>query len=175
MQCEIKFMEKNLEGGQALIKFKKLAEDIRVCMFITQSVDTADTDHTRPMSTVEVEENGTLWFYTDVRSIKAEEVNKERIVHLVYSHPGKESFMDVWGTARIVKDQQQIKDKWSPLLKAWFPNGVDDPNIALLRVEPIKSYYWDAEAGKMMSFIKMAAAAITGKRIGEDAEGRLAI
>jgi general stress protein 26 len=168
-------MKKNLENDEALKKFKKLAEDIRMCMFITHSLDTADTDHTRPMSTVEVEEDGTLWFYTDIRSIKVEEVNKERTVHLVYSHPGKESFMDVWGTGRIVKDQQQIKDKWTPFLKAWFPNGSDDPNIALLQIKPIKSYYWDAEAGKMVSFIKMAAAAITGKKIGEDAEGRLAI
>ncbi len=166
-------MEKNLQDKEALAKFKKLAEDVRVCMFITNT--NSNDEHTRPMSTIEVEENGTLWFYTDIRSIKVEEVATEHQVHLTYAHPGKESYMDVWGTATIVTDKKQIKDKWSAFLKAWFPNGVDDPNIALLKIVPNESYYWDSESGKMVQFIKIAVAAITGKQIAEGAEGKLTL
>ena len=129
----------------------------------------------RPMSTIEVEKNATLWFFTDIRSIKVEEVSKQREVHLVYAHPGKESYMDVWGSATIITDKQSIKDKWSPIVKAWFPNGVDDPNIALLKVTPYDVYYWDAETGKMISFLKIAASAVTGKKLSEGAEGKLVL
>ena len=165
-------MEKHLSDTEALKKFNKLVNDINVCMFITEN---KDDEHTRPMATIEVEENGTLWFFTDIRSIKVEEVSTQREVHLVYAHPGKESYMDVWGSAQVVTDKQSIKDKWSPIVKAWFPNGVDDPNIALLKVTPYNIYYWDAETGKMVSFLKIAASAVTGKKLAEGAEGKLVL
>jgi general stress protein 26 len=166
-------MEKNLDSKEAINKFKKLVEDIRICMFITET--TSDREHTRPMATIEVEDDGTLWFFTDIRSIKVEEVVKERIVHLVYAHPGKSSYLDVWGSASVVTDKQTMKDKWSPVVKAYFPDGVDDPNISLLKVKPQNVYYWEAETGKMVHFIKQAASIVTGKRLAEGAEGKLNI
>ena len=169
-------MEKNLQNEEALKKFKKLVNEINVCMFITNNANGNGFDHTRPMYTIEVEDNGTLWFFTDIRSIKVEEVSKDQTAHLVYSHPGKESFLDVWGKAEIVTDKQQIKDKWTPMIKAWFPGGIDDPNISLLKVQPNNLYYWDAEAGRMISLLKIIAGAITGnKSVSSDAQGALKI
>ena len=109
-------MEKNLQNEEALKKFKKLVEEIRVCMFITNNQ--SEQDHTRPMSTVDVEDNGTLWFYTDIRSIKVEEVAIDKQVHLTFAHPGKESYVDVQGTSSIVTDKALIKEKWSPVVNA---------------------------------------------------------
>ena len=165
-------MEKNLENAEAAKKFKKLVSDINVCMFITNN---RENNHTRPMATIEVEDDGNLWFFTDVRSIKVEEVSAENKVHLVYAHPGKESYIDVWGKADVITDKKIIKDKWKPLVKAWFPNGVDDPNLALLKVQPNNIYYWDAETGKMVAFLKIAASALTGKQLAEGAEGKLEV
>ncbi len=142
-------------------------------MFITNN---NEDQHTRPMATIEVEENGTLWFFTDVRSVKVDEVSKEADVHLAYAHPGKESYLDVWGKASVVTDRQQIKDKWSPVVKAWFPNGEDDPNLALLKVTPTDNYYWDSESGKMVQFLKMAVAAVSGSpKIAEGAQGTITL
>jgi general stress protein 26 len=79
----------------------------------------------------------------------------------------------VWGSAEIVSDRQQVVDKWSPVVKAWFPDGINDPNLGLLKVQPYEVYYWEAETGKMVQFFKMAAAVVTGKRLAEGAEGSL--
>ena len=167
------FMEKNLDNTQALKKFKELVEEINICMFITNT--TNDREHTRPMATIEVEDNGSLWFYTDVRSIKVEEVTTQHNVHLVYAHPGKSSYLDVWGTAEVITDKQQVVDKWSPVVKAWFPEGVADPNLGLLKVQPYEVYYWEAQSGRMVEFLKMAASVVTGKRLADSAEGLLRI
>jgi general stress protein 26 len=166
-------MEKNLSNEEAVKKFVKLVKAVNVCMFITNN---KEENHTRPMFTIEVEENGTLWFFTDARSVKVEEVSADPTAHLVYAHPGKESYMDVWGQSSVVTDKQTLKDKWSPLVKAWFPDGVDDPNLALLKVTPQDAYYWDAEAGKMVSFLKIIVSAISGKpAFGKDAQGSLKV
>src|SRR5688500_13566233 len=164
-------MEKNLSNTEALTKFKDLVEQINICMFITNT--TGDHEHTRPMATIEVEDDGTLWFYTDVRSIKVKEVHNQHTVHLTYAHPGKEAYLDVWGSAEVVNDRQQVVDKWSPIVKAWFPDGINDPNLGLLKVQPYEVYYWEAETGKMVQFFKMAASVVTGKRLAEGAEGSL--
>lgn len=151
-------------------KFKKLVNEINVCMFITNN---RENDHTRPMATIEVEDNGTLWFYTDIRSIKVEEVSMEKNVHLVYAHPGKESYLDVWGKATVVTDKQTVVDKWSPIVKAWFPDGVNDPNLGMLKVEPSNLYYWDAETGKMVQLLKIAASVVTGTKLADGAQGKI--
>lgn len=165
-------MEKSLQSEEALKKFKKIVEEVRICMFITNQH--SENEHTRPMAAVEVDDQGALWFYTDIRSIKVEEVATQRDVHLTFAHPGKESYMDVWGTGSIVTDRQQIKEKWSPVVKAYFPNGADDPNLALLKVTPTDVYYWESETGKMMQFIKQAAAAVTkNPAVAKSAEGKL--
>jgi general stress protein 26 len=163
-------MEKNLNNAEAAKKFKKLVNEINVCMFITNN---RENNHTRPMATIEVEDDGTLWFYTDIRSIKVEEVSTERKVHLVYAHPGIESYVDVCGNATVITDKQTIVDKWSPIVKAWFPDGIDDPNLGLLKVQPTDIYYWDAETGKMVQFLKIAASVVTGKTLAEGAEGKI--
>ena len=73
-------MEKNLQQEEALKKYRKLVDEVGVCMFIT---DNHESNHTRPMAVIETEDNGTLWVYTDIRSIKVEEVNQDHQVHLV--------------------------------------------------------------------------------------------
>jgi general stress protein 26 len=167
-------MEKNLQSEEALKKYKKLVEDIRVCMFITNNE--SEHEHTRPMYAIEVENDGTLWFFTDIRSIKVEEVATDRQVHLTFAHPGKDSYLDLRGTASVVTDRAKVKEKWSAVAKPWFPGGSDDPNAALLSVKPMRCYYWDNETGKMVHFFKMAAAAVTGKTsVAGSAEGKLSL
>ncbi|HEX2535592.1 MAG TPA: pyridoxamine 5'-phosphate oxidase family protein [Chitinophagaceae bacterium] len=166
-------MEKNLQQNEAVQKFRKLAEEINICMFITHQ---RNDDHTRPMATIEVEADGTLWFFTDIRSIKVDEITKDGEVHLIYSHPGKESYMDVWGEAGVETDRAKIQEKWKPIVKAWFPNGPEDPNLALLRVRPTDVYYWENETGKMVQFFKIATAMVTGNpQVAKGAEGNLSL
>src|SRR5205085_5514123 len=142
-------------------------KDITVCMFITNN---DENDHTRPMATTDIDKDGTLWFFTDIRSIKVEEISMEKNVHLVYAHPGKETYLDLWGTATIKTDKQFIKEKWSPLVKAWFPKGADDQNLALLQVKPKNVYYWDAETGRMTALLKMAVSTLSGTKPASGAE-----
>ncbi|GAA4325911.1 pyridoxamine 5'-phosphate oxidase family protein [Flaviaesturariibacter amylovorans] len=167
-------MEKHLQNEEAQAKLKKLVEEIRVCMFITNADDAVD--HTRPMSVVDVDPDGKLWFFTDIRSIKVEEVEKTHKVHLTFAHPGKESYLDLWGSSHVVTDRAKIKEKFTPMVKPWFPNGPEDPNIALLHVHPERCYYWDAETGKMVQFLKMAVGAVTGNsKIADSTEGKLSL
>jgi hypothetical protein len=48
-------------------------------------------------------------------------------------------------------------------MRTWFPKGVSDPEIALLKVEIDQAEYWDAPSSTMVYVTGYAKAALTGK------------
>jgi len=55
------------------------------------------------------------------------------------------------------------------MANAWF-DGKDDPTVTIIRVEPKDTYYWDTKAGKLVSLISFATAALTGNK-ADDSDG----
>jgi len=166
-------MEKNLERGEALRKLKELAEDIKFCMFAT-----SDANHYlygRPMTTMQVEDNGTIWFFTSDRSKVAGDARGSEPVCLNYASPAKNNYLTVQGQVTLVKDKKKMEELWSPMLKAWFPDGLDSPDIALLRVEPEQAHYWDADASRVEVLFAMIKGAVTGKPDDTGDHGELKI
>ena len=48
------------------------------------------------------------------------------------------------------------------MAKAWFPQGLDDPQLALLRVNIERAEYWDSP-GRAAYLLGIAKATLTGK------------
>lgn len=163
-------MNKSFGREEGLKKLRDMIESIGICMFITKN---NDASHVRPMATIKVDENADLWFFTKRSSPKMDEVQSDEDVQLLYSHPGKDSYVNIEGKAYIETDREKMKALWTPMVKAWFPDGVDDPELSLLRVEVDTAYYWDSGTNKMVSFFKMLTAAVTGREVAEGEEGHL--
>ena len=72
-------------------------------------------------------------------------------------------YVSISGRADLVRDRAKAEELWSPMVKAWFPQGLDDPHLALLRVHVQAAEYWDTANSKMVTLLAMAKAAITGK------------
>jgi general stress protein 26 len=53
---------------------------------------------------------------------------------------------------------------WKPELKAWFPNELDEPDIALLKVNVVKAEYWDAPSSWVAHTIGLVKAIATGEK-----------
>jgi hypothetical protein len=46
----------------------------------------------------------------------------------------------------------------------FYPNGPDDANLGLVRIDVHRGDYWDMKDAKLVRFFKLAAAAIAGVR-----------
>jgi general stress protein 26 len=68
-----------------------------------------------------------------------------------------------------------VEELWSPLVKTWFKEGKDDPNISILKVTPTSAYYWDTEGNRMINFLKMIASVATGKTLVDAQEGNIRV
>ncbi|MFK7936673.1 MAG: pyridoxamine 5'-phosphate oxidase family protein, partial [Saprospiraceae bacterium] len=48
--------------------------------------------------------------------------------------------------------------------KAWFPEGIDSPRLALVEVKAISAVYWDSSSSKIVQLFNMGRAILTGQR-----------
>jgi len=147
-------------GREAAIKtLGEKIQGIRIAMLTT--VETNSELRSRPMAAQDMEFDGELWFFTKADSPKVDEVQRDQQVNLAYANPDKNIYVSISGRAQLVRDQSKMRDLWKPFLKAWFPNGLEDPELALLRVQVTGAEYWD-EPNKAVQLTQIAASALTG-------------
>jgi len=152
------------ERGEAVEKLRQLIKGIDIAMLTT--VDESDgTLRSRPMGTQQVEFDGDLWFFTRASAPKVDEVEHEQQVNVSYADVGHNRYVSVSGTARLVRDHKKNEELWNPVLKAWFPKGLDDPDLALLRIEVNKAEYWDSPSSTLVALAGFVKAIATGKPI----------
>lgn len=161
-----------LENQQGLDKLRELVKEVRICMLCTKHRDHIDS---KPMSTSDIDEDGTIWFFTDEFTEKVEQVEENPQVCLAYSDPSKNSYLSVSGIAGVVHEKGKMEDLWNPMLKAWFPQGLDTPNIALLKINPTHAEFWDSSSSKMVTFFQAIKAGVTGERFDAGEHGTINI
>ena len=144
-------------------QIKKLAEmikDIDFAMLTTVAED--GSLHSRPMSTQRAEFDGDLWFFTRASAPKVGEIEGEHRVNVSYAKPEDQRYVSVSGRAVVVRDRAKIEELWSPALKAWFPEGPDDPDLALLKVSVERAEYWDSPGSALAHALSFVKAIVTG-------------
>ncbi len=163
--------EKELIGKEAVEKFKEIIKHQSVCMMVTKVKD--QPDPSRPMSVGEVDEDGIFWMLTLVTSDKVKDLERDPRCYLYFSNPSDQEFLSAFGTVEVVNDMQRKKDLWSPWVKAWVPDGPEDPDLRALKFRPQDAYYWDTKEGKVVAMVKIAIAALSGGKTGDGGvEGR---
>jgi general stress protein 26 len=163
---------KTLQGTEALDKLRSLATKAENCFFLT-NIKTGIPVSVRPMSVLEVDAEGNLWFMSMKDSLKNKEIAADPFTHLLFQESSNSGFLNIYGITEISTDQEKIDQLWKPLLKVWFQDGKDDLNISLLKVVPTNVYYWDNKHGDVIAFAKMAASVVTGKTMDDSVEGNL--
>lgn len=154
-----------------VVRTWQLIEKVGFCMLA--SFD-GEKIRSRPMAAYVESGEGAIYFLTDKDSDKEEEVAARPQVNLAFADAGAQTYVSVSGRASLSNDRDTIRKIWSPAAKAWW-DGPDDPAIRLLRVEPDEAQYWDSP-GKLRSYVRMAAAALTDARpaMGDNAKVSLA-
>src|ERR1700754_3733983 len=137
----------------------ELMKKIGFAMLVTRD---GDKLRARPMSAYLERENNAIYFLTDARRHKDEEIARNPGINLSFADAGDQKYVSVTGTAVVSNDRAKIKQLFSTPAKAWW-NSADDPNIRVLKITPDDAEYWDSP-GSVIAYVKMATAAVTGSR-----------
>lgn len=150
-----------------------LIKDTRFCMLSHRHTD--GTLHSHPLTTQnkDLGEDGCLYFFVSRSSEVGQRLQQDGNVNLAYANVDKDTWVSVTGTARVSQDMQKKKELFNVMAKAWFPGGVEDPNLELVEVKIEEAEYWNVKENKLLQLLKMGKAAATGTRpkgMGEHAE-----
>ncbi len=130
-----------------IAKLNDLIKDIEFAMMTTVEPD-SDL-RSRPMATQRAEFDGTVWFFTRASDPKVSEIRKDQRVNLSYASKDDNAWVSMSGTAELVRDETRMKDLWQKPLEAYFPDGLEDPDLSLLKVSVNQAEYWDATSNKI--------------------------
>jgi general stress protein 26 len=153
---------------QMIAKVAELIKDINIAMLTTEAED--GMLHSRPMATQKSDFDGTLWFFTGLSTGKVSEIDWNPEVNLSYAEPKDTRYVSLSGSAEILHDRAKIREFWSDIYKAWFPQGIDDPDLCLMKVEVSFAEYWDVPSGKMVQVFGFLKALATGERLKMEGE-----
>ena len=149
-----------------------LIKDMKFGMFTHRHAD--GQLHAHPLTTQNrsLDEAGLLYFFVSKNSELGQRVQADGNVCVTYGDPGKDTWVSISGTARVNDDRATKERLFNPIVKAWFPGGLEDPNLELVEVKINHAEYWNITESKMTQLLKMTTAAVTGTppKMGEHRE-----
>jgi general stress protein 26 len=151
-------------------KLRNLIEEVNIAMLVTKHEDHL---HSRPMATSDIDNEGNIWFFTNEFSGKIDQLEHDPHVSVSYSNPAKNTYIAIRGTAGLVTDKAKLEELYTPVIKAWFPNGLDDPKLALLKVKTEQAEYWDSSSSKMVTVFNILKAVVTGEKYDAGDHGKI--
>ncbi|HET9466921.1 MAG TPA: pyridoxamine 5'-phosphate oxidase family protein [Vicinamibacterales bacterium] len=143
-------------------QLRRLLKGMPVGMLTTHTIDGAS--HSRPMLMHEVDDAGWLWFVTDRHSRKTCELSQNPHTTIAFQSKKGNRYVSVQGTAVVVRDDVKLKELWNPSMRAWFPRGRRDPEIALVAVRVERAEYWIVPPTRIARVLAATTALVTGKR-----------
>ena len=124
----------------------------------------------RPMTPIEMDEGGALWFFIRRHSPVFDGTGP---VNLAFVDHERSIYVSICASAAQVDDRARMRDLWTPMARPWFPQGPDSPDLSLLRVLPTTADIWDAPHNKMVRLLAIAASVVTGQPFGLGGHERL--
>ena len=101
-------------------------------MVTTVAVDGAL--RSRPLLLESLEPDGSLIFLTHLSSQKVAELAHDARVNVAFVGDRGDRYVSVSGAGSTTHDPVRMRALWNPTYRAWFPNGPDDPDTAIMTV-----------------------------------------
>jgi general stress protein 26 len=159
-------MNTDTQASSDLSHIAKMIDGIPVAMLTTVAADGALVS--RPMAPLEMDTDGALWFFTDLRSAKVDHVQR---ANLAFTDTAHGTYVSLSGSGTINTDRARIERLWTPMAKPWFPDGPTSSALGLLKFVPDVADYWDASSSRMVRAVSLIASALMGKPLAMGEHG----
>ena len=154
--------KESLTGAEALEKLRELLADFPIATMVTVERNGAIT--ARPIGVVgdHAAFDGCLWFITDRRSRKVQAIDGGAATCLIFEDHGKGAYLHLTGRAYVIEDRRRLEELYTPVQRTWFPQGLNDPHITLVRFDADQGEYWDQHNGMLRLLAAFAKSVVTG-------------
>lgn len=106
--------------------------------------------HLQPMTGFCDPDRSSIWFYSRRDTDLARDVGEAGHAGMFcFADKDRELWACLGGDLSLDHDPQRIEDNWSPVVAAWYPEGKDDPQLTLIRLEVVEARVWVSELGPL--------------------------
>lgn len=105
--------------------------------------------YSRPMTQQALDDDGSLWFFTSDDHLLAHQLSVNPQANITFAEPAQELYISLTGEASLLKDRNRAQQLWNPAVAAWYPQGVDDPHLTLIKFSISSAEIWDAHSNEM--------------------------
>jgi general stress protein 26 len=117
---------------KVMLAAREIMTSAKTCALIT--LDEEGRPRVRTMDPFAPESDFTVWFGTNPKSRKVEQIKKDARVTLYYAENDGSGYVMLYGIAQIINDQKEKGKRWKVEWEAFYPNKYDD--FLLLKVSP---------------------------------------
>jgi general stress protein 26 len=143
-----------------------VVEQVGVCMLTTRF---ADGLRARPLQARPDRAAGLIWFVIDRRSAKEGEIEADHDIGLVFVDGNANVYLSITARAGVRRDRGKAAEIWKITDDMWW-QGPDDPDVCVLRVDPLTAELWDGPSSKAVTVLEFVKAQLTGEEpnLGEN-------
>jgi general stress protein 26 len=124
----------------------------------------------RPLEPRPDRDEGVIYFVTDVRGTKDDEIEAApEVAFIIIDHEDK-AYLSISGHAEVMRDDAKAAEIWKKTDDMWWPEGPSDPNLRVLRLVPELAELWDGPSNSAAAAYEFAKARLTGQKpnLGEN-------
>jgi general stress protein 26 len=123
----------------------------------------------RPLEARPERDAGLIWFVTDLRSHKEHEIEAAHDVGLVFIDAKFNAYLSITARAEVLPDHTKAAEIWKSTDDVWW-SGPGDPNVCVLRVQPLIAELWDGPSSMAVAALELAKASLIGGKpdLGEN-------
>ncbi len=129
-------------------------DKVRNSMFTTEEEGEL---HSRPMAAYPARDEHAIYFVSRTDH-KVREIEGGSPVNLSFSDNSNNTWVSVFGHARVSQDRTKLRELWSNWAEAYLPQGPDAPDVALITVTPVSGKIWDSASSKLVQVAKTLVA-----------------
>ena len=137
--------------------WKSLKSDMTMFFGLAEGGD----GHARPM-TAQLDEDGfqgdlyqgPIWFFTSRSGELYQQIGSGGRAMAHFASKGHDIWATVHGNLSQSTDRDVIDRLWNRFVAAWYEGGKDDPDIALIRLDPENAEIW-IDASSVVAGVKM--------------------
>lgn len=119
----------------------------------------------RPLEPRPDRKAGAIFFVTNVRGWKDDEIAAAPDVCFVVIDPKAKAYLSINGRASVSRDTARAAAIWKKTDDVWWPGGPNDPNVRVIELRPVTAELWDGPASSVAAPFEFAKARLTGEKL----------
>ncbi len=120
---------------------------------------TKSGDHYQPMTAFVERDTNQIWFFTRKDTGLVRDLGEAGSAMFVFQADKLQAC--IGGGLAVAFDRERMDRYWNPVVAAWYPDGKDDPQLTMLRMDCVDAEIWISDDGPVKFAWEIAKANVT--------------